>query len=259
LCTVLTHCVSCRYGWHTLRMHCTHAGMVYCSHTLCILQVWCTLLTHCVSCRYGWHTILTHCISCRYGLLYTCTVYPAGMVYCTHTLCIPCRYGVLHSHTVYTLQVWCTALTHCVYLAGKMCSYTVYILQEFVVLYALYSIQVWCTVVLHSGAILQVWCNVRIHCLFLYILQVWYTVPIHCETAAGMVYCAHALCISCRYGVLCSYTVDPAGSVYSTPTLCIPCTYGFLHSHTVYILQVRCNMYCTYALWMYCTHTLCIL
>jgi hexosaminidase len=30
-----------------------HAGMAYYTHALCILQVWCTILTHCVSCRYG--------------------------------------------------------------------------------------------------------------------------------------------------------------------------------------------------------------
>jgi hypothetical protein len=69
-----------------------------------VLQVWCTVVTHCVFCRYGrtilthggscryGRNVLTHCGSCRYRVLYSYTVYPpAGMTYCTHTRCILLR------------------------------------------------------------------------------------------------------------------------------------------------------------------------
>jgi hypothetical protein len=81
-------------------------GMVYYTHTLCILQIWCT--------------VLTHGVSCRYGVLYSYTVYHAGMAYFTHTLCILA--GMVYythtlcilagmayyTHTLCILQVWCT-------------------------------------------------------------------------------------------------------------------------------------------------------
>jgi hypothetical protein len=57
----------------------------------------------------------------------------------------------------------------------------------------------------------------------------------------GQVWCTDLLhCVSCRYGVLYSYTVYPAGMVYCTPTLCILqvwCT--VLTSYPVYPAGVR--------------------
>jgi hypothetical protein len=57
-CTVLTHCVSCRYGRTVL--------------TNCVSGIYGrTVLTNCVSRRYG-HTVLTHFVSCMH---YTQTLY----------------------------------------------------------------------------------------------------------------------------------------------------------------------------------------